>query len=113
MHSNITFEKKSVENDIYYTFDDVKSGYMYLTVDSKAKSCISMKVKKIQKELSEDIITDYIKSSAPSVFDIPDVPSHNFRIDISIRTVNEFQMEDQNSIYVRITGEKDSEKKKV
>ena len=94
LHSNISFEKKSVNNDIYYTFDEVKAGYMYLTVDSKAKSCIEMKVKKIQKELGEEIITDYIKSSSPSVFDIPDAPSHNFRIDISIKTVNEFQIED-------------------
>ena len=110
MHSNISFDRKSVDNSIYYTFDQVKSGYIYVSVDKKAKSCVEMKVKKIQKELGSEVITDYIKSQTPSVFDIKDAPSHNFRIDMSIRTVNEFQIQNENIIYIRITGLKNSER---
>ena len=113
MHSNVTFGRKSVDNSIYYYFDQVKEGYIYVNVDSKAKSCVEMKVKKIQKELNDNIMTDYLKPETPSVFELDDLPSHNFRVEMAIKTVNEGQTANENNIYVRITGEKNSERKTI
>ena len=46
-----------------------------------------MKVKKAPKELGNDLISDFAKADIPTVYDITDIPSNDFRIDCSFRAM--------------------------
>lgn len=77
-----------------------------MSVDDKAKSCIQMKVKNVPKELGNDLISDFAKDSKPSVYDITDIPSNDFRIDTSFKSVPMMNSKNENKVTISITGVK-------
>jgi hypothetical protein len=114
LHSTINQHRLAKNSFVYYGFDDAKEGYVHLKIDDKAKSCIKMKVNQVPKAYGDTMITDFIMTDKPSLYDITEVPGNDFRIDTSFSSLaNSKAAEEKVKLSLKVSGENNSDRETI